>query len=85
MVGWRHRHNGFSLSKLWETVENRGTWRAAVHGVTEIRHNLATEQHNKSTFMRKARGFALVVGSQKNQQNLLLNERERTWRIYVFT
>ena len=24
-----------NLSKLWDTVENRGAWRAAVHGVTE--------------------------------------------------
>ena len=25
-----------SLSKLQETVRDRGTWRAAVHGVTEL-------------------------------------------------
>ena len=24
-----------SLSKLWEIVEDRGAWRAAVHGVTK--------------------------------------------------
>ena len=24
-----------TLSKLWETVEHRGAWRAAVHGVTK--------------------------------------------------
>ena len=29
-----------SLSKLWEVVENRGAWRAAVHGVakSQTRH-----------------------------------------------
>ena len=26
---------GVSLSKLWEIVEDRGAWRAAVHGVTK--------------------------------------------------
>ena len=32
-----------NLSKLWEIVEDREAWHAAVHGVTK-RHNLATEQ-----------------------------------------
>ena len=32
-----------NLSKLQEIVEDRGAWRAAVHGVTN-RHNLATQQ-----------------------------------------
>ena len=36
---------GRNLSKLWEIVEDRGAWCAAVHGVTK-RHNLAVE-HNK--------------------------------------
>ena len=26
---------GMNLSKLWEIVEDRGVWRAVVHGVTE--------------------------------------------------
>ena len=28
-----------NLLKLQETVEDRGTWRAAVHGVTRVRHS----------------------------------------------
>ena len=32
-----------SLSKLWETVEDRESWPAAAHGLTK-RHNLGTEQ-----------------------------------------
>ena len=33
-----------SLSKLWEMVKDRETWRAAVYGVTKCQIHLATEQ-----------------------------------------
>jgi len=36
-----------NLSKLWEIVEDRGTWRAALYGVTRVRHDLVTEQQQQ--------------------------------------
>ena len=35
MVGWHHRLNGHSLSKLQNLVMDREAWRAAIHGVTK--------------------------------------------------
>ena len=33
-----------SLSELQEMAKDREAWHAAVHGVTRVRHNLATKQ-----------------------------------------
>ena len=32
-----------NMGKIWEIVEGRGAWRAAVHGI-RVRHDLAAEQ-----------------------------------------
>ena len=32
-----------SLSKLWDIVEDKGAWHAAVHEVSKSRHDLVTE------------------------------------------
>ena len=36
MVGWHHRLNGLSLSKLREMVKERAAWCDAVHGVAKL-------------------------------------------------
>ena len=44
MAGQHRRLNGHEIEQTPGIVENRGAWRAAVHGVTKIRQDLATEQ-----------------------------------------
>ena len=36
-----------NLSMLWEIVETREAWHAAVHGSQRIGHNLATKQQKQ--------------------------------------
>ena len=44
MVGWHHQFNGHVSEQTPGDGEGWGTWRAAVHGVTIVRHTLVTEQ-----------------------------------------
>ena len=39
-----------SLSKLRETVEDRGAWHAAVHGSQRAGHDLVTEHNHTFSF-----------------------------------
>ena len=47
-----------TLSKLWEIVEDRGAWCAAVHGVAKTQTHLATEQ--QQTFLPFSLGFCYI-------------------------
>ena len=48
MVERHHQLNGRELSKLREIVEDRGTWRAPVHGVAKSRTQLELLNSNKN-------------------------------------
>ena len=52
MVGWRHRLNGQSLSKLWEMVKERTEEPGVLQsmGSQRVGHNLATEQQVRGWF-----------------------------------
>ena len=39
------------MSKLWETVGNRGAWQAAVHMSQKVRHNLVAKQQICNEFL----------------------------------
>ena len=46
-----------NLSKLWEIVKDREAWRAAVHGITKIEHDLATEQQLEENILGRKRSY----------------------------
>ena len=45
-----------SLSQLWETVKDREAWRAEVHGLQKVRHDLVTELQ-KQVFSEISKDF----------------------------
>ena len=40
-----------SLHKLWEMLNGRESWSAAVHGVTKSRNDLETEKQQQSVYI----------------------------------
>ena len=40
-----------NLSKLWETVRDRGAWHAIAHGLQRAGHNFVTEQQQQHLFL----------------------------------
>ena len=59
-----------NLSKLWEIVENRGAWPAAVHGVAESQTQLSDADwtSRKSRYHRHRHLSIMVVECQPVQQ-----------------
>ena len=55
ITDWHHRLASLtmdmSLSKLREMVKDRGAWRAAVHGVQRVRHDLAAKHGSADIFL----------------------------------
>ena len=49
-----------NLSKLWGVVEDRGAWRAAVHGV---RKGLTQPSDSKTTTTKRSKACSLALGT----------------------
>jgi len=58
-----------NLGKLWETVRNREVWRAAVHGVKRVGHDLVTEQqYERKSVLHRIRSLrTLLIGSESEK------------------
>ena len=48
-----------NFSKLWERVDERGAWHAAVHGITELA--MTWELNNNSNNSDGVRQYLIVV------------------------
>ena len=50
-----------SLSKLQETVKKREAWHAAVHGVSKVRPDWATEQQQKLRIFNDVNSYTYLI------------------------
>ena len=46
MSGWHHQINGYESEQALGDGEDREAWCAAIHRVTRVGHDLATEQQS---------------------------------------
>ena len=68
MVGWHHRLNGMSLSKLREMVKDKEAWRAALHRVTKLD---MTEQLNKTKRKKRTLNHCQMCFIPANEEKLI--------------
>ena len=59
-----------NLGKLWEMVEDRGTCVLQSMGSQGVRHNLVTEQQQKSHRLMSGRIISTILGTGCNLQEL---------------
>ena len=77
-----------NLSKLWETVEDRGAWHAAVHGATNSWSRIQSLNNNNIHGRYKKRAF--LYSSKTHSDSLMKNKTEvqhisilRPWDVLV--
>ena len=67
---------GINLSKLWKTVEDRGAWHAAVHGVRNSQTNNWTKQKHGFYILRGNGGKRHVINKYVCKLHSVLNADE---------
>ena len=71
LVGWHHRLNDMSLSKLQQLVMDREAWRAAIHGVTKSRTQLNDWTEQSQSHMCRINSTSFLNWEMYNLMHLL--------------